>query len=161
MCADRASAIDALARTDTPLPIQPAQKSMCIGEAKTEPKLALSMRLCCKHTSMSGCDMQARQQHDRLYLPEKYPVSQLQTCECRFVSAGMQDIDKQTSQALLEFSYHLAIGDTNEAYKVTALALLKPHDALTTVLLYLQLSLRSFIITKNTPHSCAGGSCAI
>lgn len=32
---------------------------------------------------------------------------------------GMQDIDKQTSQALLEFSYHLAIGDTNEAYKVT------------------------------------------
>lgn len=35
--------------------------------------------------------------------------------------AGMQDIDKQTSQALLEFSYHLAIGDTNEAYKVEAL----------------------------------------
>ena len=33
---------------------------------------------------------------------------------------GMQDIDKQTSQALLDFSYHLAIGDTNEAYKVTA-----------------------------------------
>lgn len=34
-------------------------------------------------------------------------------------TAGMQDIDKQTSQALLDFSYHLAIGDTNEAYKVT------------------------------------------
>ena len=33
----------------------------------------------------------------------------------------MQDIDKQTSQALLEFSYHLAIGDTNEAYKVVIL----------------------------------------
>ena len=31
---------------------------------------------------------------------------------------GMQDMDEQTSQALLEFSYHLAIGDTNEAYKV-------------------------------------------
>ena len=27
-------------------------------------------------------------------------------------------MDEQTSQALLEFSYHLAIGDTNEAYKV-------------------------------------------
>ncbi|KAL3159994.1 hypothetical protein ABBQ38_010382 [Trebouxia sp. C0009 RCD-2024] len=35
--------------------------------------------------------------------------------------AGMQDIDKQTSQALLEFSYHLAIGDTNEAYKAVKL----------------------------------------
>lgn len=40
------------------------------------------------------------------------------TRECVAVT-GMQDIDKQTSQALLEFSYHLAIGDTNEAYKVT------------------------------------------
>lgn len=32
--------------------------------------------------------------------------------------AGMQDVDKQTSRALLDFSYHLAIGDMNEAYKV-------------------------------------------
>ena len=34
------------------------------------------------------------------------------------VCAGMQDVDKQTSRALLDFSYHLAIGDMNEAYKV-------------------------------------------
>jgi hypothetical protein len=30
----------------------------------------------------------------------------------------MQDVDRQTSRALLDFSYHLAIGDMNEAYKV-------------------------------------------
>lgn len=34
------------------------------------------------------------------------------------LGAGMQDVDKQTSQVLLDFSYHLAIGDTSEAYKV-------------------------------------------
>jgi hypothetical protein len=34
------------------------------------------------------------------------------------LSAGMQDVDRQTSRALLDFSYHLAIGDMNEAYKV-------------------------------------------
>ena len=28
-------------------------------------------------------------------------------------------MDKQTSSALLDFSYHLAIGDMNEAYKVS------------------------------------------
>jgi len=32
--------------------------------------------------------------------------------------AGMQDVDRQTSRALLDFSYHLASGDMNEAYKV-------------------------------------------
>ena len=35
-----------------------------------------------------------------------------------FVS-GMQGMDRQTSKALLEFSYHLAIGDMNEAHKVS------------------------------------------
>ena len=29
-------------------------------------------------------------------------------------------MDKQTSRALLDFSYHLAIGDMNEAYKVNS-----------------------------------------
>ena len=32
--------------------------------------------------------------------------------------AGMQGMDKQTSIALLDLSYNLAIGDMNEAYKV-------------------------------------------
>ena len=36
----------------------------------------------------------------------------------------MQDVDKQTSKALLDFSYHLAIGDMNEAYKVSTPQLL-------------------------------------
>ena len=31
---------------------------------------------------------------------------------------GMEGMDTQTSSALLDFSYHLAIGDMNEAYKV-------------------------------------------
>ncbi|KAA6420943.1 MAG: intraflagellar transport protein, partial [Trebouxia sp. A1-2] len=34
---------------------------------------------------------------------------------------GMQDVDRQTSRALLDFSYHLAIGDMNEAYKAVKL----------------------------------------
>lgn len=32
--------------------------------------------------------------------------------------AGMQDVDDQTSRSLLDFSYHLAIGDMQEARKV-------------------------------------------
>ena len=32
---------------------------------------------------------------------------------------GMQGMDRQTSKALLEFSYNLALGDMNEAHKVS------------------------------------------
>lgn len=34
------------------------------------------------------------------------------------VSVGMEAMDSQTSRALLEFSYHLAVGDMQEAHKV-------------------------------------------
>lgn len=42
--------------------------------------------------------------------------------------AGMQDVDSQTSKALLDFSYHLAIGDMHQAHKVNM-----PGNVLTTM----------------------------
>ena len=57
----------------------------------------------------------------------------------------MQDVDRQTSRALLDFSYHLAIGDMNEAYKVLShkicynaviCSLILPEGAYSNVLTY-------------------------
>ena len=51
-----------------------------------------------------------------------YLMSECISAQCKgqpgCLCAGMQDVDRQTSRALLDFSYHLAIGDMNEAYKV-------------------------------------------
>ena len=54
----------------------------------------------------------------------------------RVAVTGMQDIDKQTSQALLEFSYHLAIGDTNEAYKVLSTCNFRFDSCFTNIHIY-------------------------